>query len=308
VLADGTATDAVRRLAPWVGMESPHTSSEGARRSHAERLASRDGYFAPESVIRRVGNSPLVPLLGGGSAVLMQVAHPLVAAGVVEHSDYRSDLWHRLLATLRAVYLIVYGTKEEADRQGFRVQAVHEHVRGVTSEPIGPFPAGTPYSASDPELQLWVHATLVVNSLEVYERYVGRLELSERESYYQEMATVARVFGVPADVIPRRLSDFSEYMCAQLDGSTICVTEPARMVAHVILEAPLPAPLRVLATAHRLSTAALLPPRLRREYGLGWSRSRRVALGLSARTIRMTATPVFAAAARVAPPRYALSG
>jgi uncharacterized protein (DUF2236 family) len=61
-------------------------------RTHAERLASRDGYFQPESLIRRVGNSPLVPLLGGGPAVLLQVAHPLVAAGVVYHSDYKTDL------------------------------------------------------------------------------------------------------------------------------------------------------------------------------------------------------------------------
>ena len=79
-------------------------------------MASRDGYFAPDSVIRRVGTSPLVPLLGGGPAVLLQVAHPLVAAGVVDHSDYRRDLWPRLLRTLRALYLIVYGSKAEADR------------------------------------------------------------------------------------------------------------------------------------------------------------------------------------------------
>jgi uncharacterized protein (DUF2236 family) len=66
-------------------------------------MASRDGYFAPESVIRRLGNSPLVPMLGGGAAVLLQVAHPLVAAGVVYHSDYHEDLWRRLLRTLQAV-------------------------------------------------------------------------------------------------------------------------------------------------------------------------------------------------------------
>src|SRR5713101_1841164 len=87
-------------------------------RTHAERLASRDGYFAPESVIRRVGNSPVTPLLGGGTAVLLQVAHPLVAAGVVHHSDYRGELWRRLGRTLRALYLIAYGTKKEAESAG----------------------------------------------------------------------------------------------------------------------------------------------------------------------------------------------
>lgn len=83
---------------------------------------SRDGYFAPESVIRKVGNTPLTPFLGGGPAVLLQVAHPLVAAGVVQHSDYRRDLWRRLGRTLRALYLITYGTKAEAQSCGPNVR------------------------------------------------------------------------------------------------------------------------------------------------------------------------------------------
>src|SRR5215470_7583684 len=122
------------------------------QRTHAERLASRDGYFAPESVIRRIGNSPLTPFMGGGPAVLLQLAHPLVAAGVVEHSDYRRDLWRRLLHTLRALYLMTFGTRLEAELAGEVVQAVHAQVRGTTRERLGGFPAGTPYSADDPEL------------------------------------------------------------------------------------------------------------------------------------------------------------
>jgi uncharacterized protein (DUF2236 family) len=93
-------------------------SSPGDSRAitHARRLRSREGYFAPESVIRRLGNTPLVPFLGGGPAVLLQVAHPLVAAGVIDHSEVGSDLWRRLVQTLRALYLIAFGTKEEAER------------------------------------------------------------------------------------------------------------------------------------------------------------------------------------------------
>src|ERR687888_786053 len=111
-------------------------------RTHAQRVASRDGYFAPESVIRRVGNSPLTPFLGGGAAVLLQVAHPLVAVGVVEHSDFRRDLWRRLVRTLRALYLIVYGTRAEAEQAGAVVQAVHAKVHGVTREWLRRLPAG----------------------------------------------------------------------------------------------------------------------------------------------------------------------
>jgi uncharacterized protein (DUF2236 family) len=145
--------------------------ADPGRRTHAERLASRGGYFAPESVIRRVGNSPLTPFLGGGPAVLPQVAHPLVAAGGVDHSDYRRDLWRRLVQTLRALYLITYGTKQEAERAAERVRAVHARVRGKTATRLGCFPAGTCYSATDPELMLWVHGTLVEASLTVYQRF-----------------------------------------------------------------------------------------------------------------------------------------
>ena len=265
-------------------------------------MASRDGYFAPESVIRRIGNSPLVPLLGGGPSVLLQVAHPLVAAGVVEHSDYRNDLWRRLMRTLRALYLITYGTKEEAERAAQAVEAVHRRVQGRTSRTLGLFPAGTAYSASDPQLMLWVHATLVECSLGVYHRFVAPLSADEQESYYREMALVARLFGTPADVIPATLADFRVYLDAQLAGAAICVTEPAREVADVILQARrLPAPLRLIGPAHRLSTAALLPARLREEYALGWSPSPAVALRAAAQGIKVAAAPLFVVAERLSP-------
>lgn len=270
-------------------------------------MASRDGYFAPDSVIRRVGNSPLVPLLGGGPAVLLQVAHPLVAAGVVDHSDYRRDLWPRLLRTLRTLYLIVYGSKAEADRAAETVQAVHAFVRGTTRSRLGPFPVGTPYSAADPELMLWVHATLVDTSLKVYHRFVRRLGLEEQEAYYREMVLVARLFGTPSKVIPSTLAAFREYLRDELASPRICVTPPAQDVAEVILHAPLPGPVKVILPAHRLSTAALLPPRLRAEYELRWNPRRALALRVGAQSIKFAAVPLFLAAERLSPPAVALA-
>jgi uncharacterized protein (DUF2236 family) len=271
------------------------------RRTRAERVASRDGYFTPESVIRRIGNSPLTPFLGGGPAVLLQVAHPLVAAGVVGHSDYRRDLWRRLVRTLRALYLITFGTKAEAERAGEAVQAVHSRVRGRTEARLGRFPSGTPYSADDAELMLWVHATLVEVSLGVYRRFVHGLTPEEQERYYREMALVARLFGTPATVIPRSLADFRDYFAAQLEGDTITVTPPARDVAVVILEASVPAPMRVLVPAHRLATAGLLPPRLRGEYVLRWSPFHELALPVAAQAVRFTTTPALIGASRLTP-------
>jgi uncharacterized protein (DUF2236 family) len=282
------------------------TRTRPKARSHAERLASRDGYFAPESVVRRVGNSPLVPLLGGGAAVLLQVAHPLVAAGVTKHSDYRRDLWGRLLHTLTALYFIVYGNKAEADRAGEAVQAVHEHVHGLTTSRLGVFPVGSRYSASDPELMLWVHGTLVTTSLTLYGNFVGRLSDEDKEAYYRDMALVARIFGTPADVIPATLGAFRAHLDERLAGPEISVTEPAREVAGVILgAASLPRPLRLIAPVHRLSTTALLPPRLREEYGLGWSVRRALALRGGAHSVRLAAMPLLLVAARFSPPRLA---
>jgi uncharacterized protein (DUF2236 family) len=281
--------------------------ADPAVRTHAQRLASSDGYFAPDSVIRRVGNSPLTPFLGGGPAVLLQVAHPLVAAGVVRHSDFRSDLWRRLARTLRALYLITFGTRAEAERAAEAVQAVHARVHGRIETALGRFPSGTRYSASDPELMLWVHATLVEASLAAYQRFVCPLSPRERERYYQEMAIVARIFGTPAAMIPRTLAEFREYFRGELNGTTITVTAPARAVAAVILEARLPAALRVVVPAHRLSTAGLLPARLREEYDLRWSVLHELALPVAARSIRLTAAPLLAVAARLTPPAGTLA-
>ena len=271
-------------------------------RTHAERLRARDGYFAPESLVRRLGNTPVTPFLGGGAAVLLQVAHPLVACGVVEHSGYERDLWHRLVGTLRALYQVTYGDRAEADRAAAGVRRAHRRVLGITTKQLGAFPAGTRYSASDPDLMLWVHATLVYSSLAAYQRFVEPLSELELERYHAEMRTIAELFGAPSRVLPRSYAEFSDYVEEQFDSDTITVTPPAREVASVILATPLPAPLRLLAPAHRLATTQILPPRLRDEYGLRWTRLHRFALPLAGRTLRYGALPAIAVAARVRPP------
>jgi len=276
-------------------------------RSHAERLASRDGYFAPESAIRRIGNTPVVPFLGGGTAVLLQVAHPLVAAGVAAHSSYERDIWRRLVGTLRALYLITYGDKAEADGAAAAVKAAHARVRGTTDTPLGVFPAGTAYSAEDPDLMLWVHATLVHASLASYQRFEHALSRADQERYYREMAVVAELFGTPAGVIPATLDDLREYFDAQVGSETISVTEPARAIAAVVLRARLPRPLRMLNPAHRLATTALLPPRIRTEYGLQLKPLQRPLVTAAGHSLRFGAWPVIRVASRIRPSSGILS-
>lgn len=270
-------------------------------RSHAERLASTDGYFAPGSVLRRVGNSPITPFLGGGTAVLLQVAHPLVAVGVADHSDFRRDLWRRLLRTLRALYLIAYGSRAEAEQAGAIVQAVHSRVRGLTQARLGPFPPGTAYSADDPELMLWVHATLVEASLSAYERFEHPLSAGEQEQFYREMVVVAELFGTPRAVIPGTLTDYRDYFAAQLESPSITVTPIAKQIADVIMRAPLPPPMRLFAPAHRLATKAQLPERLRREYELSWTPLQAVLVEPAAASVKYMSWPILETAKRLRP-------
>jgi uncharacterized protein (DUF2236 family) len=274
-------------------------------RTHLERLQARDGYFSPDSMVRRLGNSPVTPFLGGGAAVLLQVAHPLVASGVVEHSGYDRNLWHRLARTLRALYLISFGDREEAERAGASVQAVHARVFGRTREELGPFPPGTPYSATDPELMRWVHATLVYSSLAAYELFVAPLTPDEKERYHEEMNLVARLFGTPADALPCTYRQFRAYFDGELRSDRITVTDPARRVAEVILAAPLPAPLRLLAPAHRVATARILPARLRREYDLRWTAVHDLSLPLAGASVRYATAPVLRIVERIHRPRLA---
>jgi len=268
-------------------------------RTHFERVQARDGYFSPESMVRRLGNSPVTPFLGGGAAVLLQVAHPLVACGVADHSGYDRNLWRRLARTLQALYLISFGDREEAERAGAAVQAVHAGVHGRTPEQLGPFPPHTTYSATDPKLMRWVHATLVYSSLAAYERFVQPLSLEEKERYHEEMNLVARLFGTPAEVLPGGYREFRDYFEAEVHSDTITVTRPARQVAEVILAAPLPAPLRLLAPAHRLATARILPAKLHRQYGLRWTPLHDLALPLAGATVRYGSAPILGAVGRI---------
>lgn len=254
------------------------------------------GYFPPGAPVRRIGAESVL-MLGGGRALLMQAAHPLVAAGIVAHSDYAANPWKRLGRTLLALYTVVFGTREEADSTGAIVQAVHRSVRGRLGEPVGRFPAGTPYAASDPELMLWVHATLVDTGLVMHEAFVGPLSPADREGFYQDMKTVAEVFGVPAHVLPERLVEFEEYLRVTI--ASLAVGADARAVLDVVLHPPVPLALRPGFRALRPVTVGLLPAELRALYGLRLGPVQRLALGTARRSASRVLVPLLPRSLRV---------
>jgi uncharacterized protein (DUF2236 family) len=251
-----------------------------------------DGYFAPDGVAWRVGRETAL-LLGGGRALLLQIAHPLVAAGVAGHSDYREHPWRRLEQTMSTVWTVVYGTRQQADAAVARVRALHSRVNGRLTTAMGPHPAGTPYSALDPELLLWVHATLVDTALLVYRSWVGPLSDAEQRSYYEEMKTMALLFGTPQRLIPPTFDDFRLYMRDQLESDAITVTATAREIAATVLRPPLPLLLRPAMRGLALVTAAMLPPQLRTGYGFGWDPARAALVGASRRWTRHVVMPLL---------------
>jgi uncharacterized protein (DUF2236 family) len=221
--------------------------------------------FTRDSVTWRINQEPVL-LLGGGRALLMQLAHPGVAAGVADHSDFRQRPVDRLLRTLELTLALTFGTRTEALAAARQINAVHQRVRGDG------------YSASDPRLLLWVHATLIDSALVTYEAFVRPLAAADREAYYQEAKLTGGLLGLANSRYPGSLPEFEAYLDAMLEGDELRVDGRARELAQAVLR-PLrrvpPPAFRPLETV----TAGLLPPRLRADYGLRWGRLERLGFG-----------------------------
>ncbi len=198
-------------------------------------------------------------LVGGPAALLLQVAHPSVAAGVDQHSSYATDPFGRLERTLAAMLAISFGSPQRREHVLTELYDVHRRVTGTRSD-------GVAYRALDPELQLWVWATLVHVAIEVERRYIGELRRSERAAYYAESTEIARCFRVPERLIPADVDAFRTYVDSTVAG--LEVGAEARAVARSVLH---PEMWWIPSTAivpFEWVTADLLGPDLADRYGL----------------------------------------
>lgn len=221
---------------------------------------------------RRVNRENIL-LLGGGRALLMQLAHPKVAAGVDEHSDFRTHPVRRLRRTVRMTMAIVFGDQETAAAAARAVNRVHGRVRGED------------YHALDPDLLLWVHATLVDSALATYETFVQPLTADEREDFYQESKLLGELLRIPRAHFPARLRDFNAYVAGMIDGGPVAVTDQARALGRLVLRPRLrllPGPAMIL---FEVVTAGMLPAPLREQYGLPWGAAQRRAFRLAMATV-----------------------
>jgi uncharacterized protein (DUF2236 family) len=235
------------------------------------------GLFGPGSIVWRV-NGEAVTILGGGRALLMQLADPMVAAGVADHSRFEEDAFERLWRTLDSVLTVIFGDTRQAEAAAARVNRIHDAVRGERD--------GRPYRATDPELLLWVHATLVDTALLCYERFIRPLSASETERYLEEMVRFAELFGIPSEVLPRGASAFRAYVESRTPA--LLVTSEARRLAEEILRPAVSPSLAPARAFFREVTAALLPPPLRAGFDLRYGRVRDRSMGVLASVLRRT--------------------
>lgn len=280
----------------WARPRLPLLSAIGLDLPPLEPGKSDDpGLFGPGSEVWRIGRERAL-LAGGAAALLLQIAHPLVAAGVAEHSDFPRGAFDRLRSTLDATLRITFGDREQAERTAERVRATHGSVRGTLGRATGGYPAGTAYDAGDPELALWVHATLVMTALDTYGHLVRPLRDPERIRYYEEAKRFGAMFGADERVMPPTYEAFVDYVGAMLGGGSLVAGPEARGLAEDILSPPVPGPIRPVRPINRIVTAGLLPRPIREAFRLEWrSRDRfvfRAAARMSRAALPLTPGPL----------------
>jgi len=187
------------------------------------------GYFGPNSITWQLYREQL-SIAGGVRALLLQVAHPAVADGVARHSNFKADPFGRGYRTFAAMAMIYFGSKTQAEQTAQRLWRMHSAIKGD---------APNAYSANDPQLLLWVLATLTETTLQVHKRMpLPGLPPDWQTRFYEESKVAAQLLGIPAEVYPPNLQAFEAYFKTMLDGELLGSTDTCRQVAQSIVQHP----------------------------------------------------------------------
>ncbi len=235
-----------------------------------DSLKTSQRLFSPASPFWQV-NRELFVALAGPRVLLMELAHPLIAAGVAERSNFQRGGLGRLYRTAHAMAEITFGTAQAARKAASDITLCHKRVHGKLSSPVGPFPVGTAYDANDRDLRLWVLATLIDSSLLVYDRLIKRLSLAEKEAYYRDSRALAQILGIPRDGTPANYRDFVAYVKSMLASDLLTVSDTARELATALFASGV-----LGRVGRRVSfvSIGLLPERLREAYNFSWSQKK----------------------------------
>jgi uncharacterized protein (DUF2236 family) len=232
-----------------------------------------DGYFPRgSSILRRVHGERAVGLLYGQRALMLGALNPLAFIGTTQRSKAHNAPWRRLTHTAQMFEAVFFGTRAEADRALAFTRRLHERVVGGIPRAAGPYPAGTPYSALDPELMLWVVAPMYDSARVLYEALVRPLTADEREQLWQEYLLFGELFGMPRDAAPASAAELDVWWDDQMRSDGIFLTPAARAVGRSIgFKLPVPLAARPLMRGASLILTGSLPPAVRARYELSWS-------------------------------------
>jgi uncharacterized protein (DUF2236 family) len=241
---------------------------------------SDDAYYFPpgRSMARRVHGERSVGLLYGQRALLIGALEPLTYTGTMLSTKAGDWPFTRLARTAKIQETVLLGTREEADEALEAVHRLHTRIKGKLPEAAGPHPAGTAYSAFDPQLMLWTLAVIADSGRAMYEAMVRRLKPGELEALWQDYVRFGELFGLPAAEVPGSYREFRAWWQERLDSPDLQATPHAlEMAPLVALEQPVPLPARPNLAAQNLIVKGTLPPRVRETFGIGWSRAHEAA-------------------------------
>lgn len=236
-------------------------------------------------------NAERLMLLAWPRAILLQLAHPLVAAGVAEHSRFASGpraTVTRLLHTVRVMLALTFSAEPQQRDAIERIREIHTRVHGSLQSAVGPFAAGTCYSAEDPALVLWVHLTLIESMVLVHDMLFPALSESERDAYCAEAAWVACALGAREADVPRTWQALCRAVRSVHESGALVVGADARAVAAAVMAPPFGPVVYPLSAVVRFVTRAALPEPIRAQYGLGWSAAEARRLPLVIGALRAT--------------------
>ena len=234
-----------------------------------------DHYFPPgRSVARRVHGDRAVGLLYGQRALLIGALEPLTYTGTMLSTRSADRPFQRLARTAKIQETVFLGTKAEADEVLAGVHRLHERINGTLPEAAGKFPAGTAYSAFDPELMLWTLAVIADSGREMYETMVRPLSEAEREDLWQDYLKFGELFGMPRDVAPQTHREFKAWLEECLSAPDLQATPHGlEMAPLVAFRMPVPSAARGNIAIQNLIIKGTLPPRVREVFGIPWTRA-----------------------------------
>lgn len=193
-----------------------------------------EGVFGPGSMFWRINREAAV-FLGAGRALLLQLAHPWVAAAIADHSHTFADPIGRFHRTFNVVFTMVFGTLDQALTASMSLHRIHGAISGVLSEAVGPFTEGSFYRANEVSALRWVHATLVDTALTAHNLLLPALTTDEQEQYWAEARIFGALFGIPADCLPSDWASFAHYNTVMMESASLTVSPTAREIAGRLL-------------------------------------------------------------------------